>query len=80
MQYRYCFKALQCDKFISKFMRACDVGVVDVGVRVSISFISDKQLTNEEIEKVKEYLEKSKQSDELDKYLTGVELETVSLV
>jgi len=80
MQYKYIFSALQCDKFISKFMRACGVGVEDVGIGVQISFLSDKKLTNEQIKKTIEYLESSKDNKELEKYLTSVKLKRIELL
>lgn len=80
MQYKYIFSALQCDKFISKFMRACDVGVEDVGIGVQISFLSDKKLTDKQIKKTIEYLESSKDNKELEKYFTNVKLKSIELL
>lgn len=80
MQYKYIFSAIQCDKFISKFMRACDVGVDDVGIVVQISFLSNKQLTDEQVKKTIESFESSKDNKELEKYLTSVKLKSIELI
>lgn len=80
MQYKYIFSALQCDKFISKFVSACGVGVNDVGIGVQISFLSDKQLTDEQIKKTIECFESSKDNKELEKYLTSVKLKSIELL
>lgn len=80
MKYKYIFSALQCDKFISHFIRNADLGINDVGIKVVISFLSDKKLTDEEIEKTKKYLESSEQEKELKIYLTSIKLERVELL
>ena len=52
MKYRYFLSAFQCNRLYSNFMRSCDCGISDVGTRVEISFITDKEPTKENIEKI----------------------------
>ena len=49
-----------------------DCGITDVGVGISISFITDKEPTKENIEKIEKLLESSKKEKNLSSYYTNV--------
>lgn len=80
MKYRYYFSAIKCDKFICNFIRSADLGIDHIGLSVTISFSSDKELTDEEIEKTIKYIESSEKEKELKQYLTNVKLDRVELL
>lgn len=72
MKYKYFLSALQCNRLYSNFMRSCDCGISDVGTRVEISFITDKEPTKENIEKIEKLLESSKEEISLSSYYATV--------
>ena len=80
MKYKYVFSAIKCDKLMCNFMRSADLGIEHIGLSVAISFLSDKELTDEEIEKTIKYLESSKERKELEQYLASVKLDKVELL
>lgn len=47
-------------------------GISDVGINVEISFITDKEPTKENIEKIEKLLESSKDEKNLQSYYTNV--------
>ena len=47
-------------------------GIDDVGIRIEISFITDKEPIQENIEKIKKLLESSKEEKSLSSYYRGV--------
>lgn len=49
-----------------------DCGITDVGVGISISFITDKEPIKENIEKIEKLLESSKEEKNLSSYYTNV--------
>ena len=56
MSYKVYLDAIQCKRDISHFMRACDLGISDVGVPVNISFTTEQKPTDEYINKVADYV------------------------
>lgn len=72
MKYKYFLLALQCNRLYSNFMRSCGLGISDVGVYVEISFITDKEPTKENIEKIEKLLESSKEEKSLSSYYATV--------
>ena len=49
-------------------------GVSDIGINVEISFITDKEPTKENIEKIEKLLESSKEEKSLSSYYASVKL------
>lgn len=72
MKYRYYLNAIQCNRLYSNFMKSCDLGVEEVGVPVTISFITNKEPIKENIEKIEKLLESSKQEKKLESYYSIV--------
>lgn len=72
MQYKYYLSAIQCNRFCSNFMRSCDLGIEDVGVNIQISFITDKEPTKENTEKIEKLLNSSKEEKSLSSYYRNV--------
>ena len=72
MKYKYYLTALQCNRIYSFFMRNCGLGIEDVGVNTTISFITDKEPIKENIEKIEKLLESSKQEKSLSSYYRNV--------
>lgn len=80
MKYKVYLNALKCDRSISKFMQACDLGVTDVGVPVTISFTINEEPTQEIIQKLIDLHLKSKDEKSLTEYFTDVKLNRVELI
>jgi len=72
MMYKYYFKAIQCHKWYSNFMRACDLGIDDAGISVEISFVTDQKPTKENKEKIIKILEKTKEEKSLETCFVNV--------
>lgn len=77
--YKYFFSCLICDKFCSNFMRACQLGITDVGIKAIISFISDLEPNQNNIERIKNLLLSSKNA-KIDSYYANVSFESVEIV
>lgn len=80
MKYRYYLTAIQCNRLYSNCMRNCDLGIDEIGVSVQISFITDKQPNNENIEKIKKLLESTKNEKKLESYYTNVKFISAEIV
>ena len=80
MSYRVYLDAIQCKRDISYFMRACDLGISDVGVPVNISFTTEQKPTDEYINKVIETFKKTEDSKDLSYYLTCIKLNRIEVV
>ena len=80
MEYKLFFTALMCNRFCSKFMKMCDLGVEDVGVEVVISFITSEKPTKEYIDKIIKIHESTKDYKELEKYFANVKLDRIEVV
>lgn len=72
MEYKYYFSAIQGNRFYSNFMRACDLGIEDVGLQIEISFITDKEPTKENIDKIEKLLNSTKEEKSLSSYYRNV--------
>lgn len=72
MKYKYYLSAIQCNRFYSNFIKSCGLGIEDVGVNIQISFITDKEPTKENIEKIEKLLESSQQEKSLSSYYRNV--------
>ena len=68
MKYKYFFDVLQCNRFYSDFMRACDLDMNDVGIEGTVSFISDAEPTKETIKKIETLLDSTKDEKSLEYY------------
>lgn len=79
MKYKVYLDALQCDRFVSRFMRKCDLGIEDVGIPVIISFTLDKEPTKEVLDKIIKKHEETKEIDTFGHYLTSVKLNRVEI-
>ena len=79
-KYKYCFTALQCDRFYTKFMRACDLNIEDVGIQVKISFISDIEPTQENISKLEKIIEKTQNEKNLETYFRNVKCSSLKII
>lgn len=80
MKYKIHLDALMCDKKQSKFIRACDLGITDVGMQVRLSFYTDKEPTNEYIQKIIDLHLSTEKAKELDVYFANVKLNRIELV
>ena len=72
MKYKYYLTAIQCNRLYSNFMKSCGLGIEDVGVNIQISFITDKEPTKENIEKIEKLLESTKKEKSLEGYYRNV--------
>ncbi len=71
MWYKYYFSIIQCNRFFSDFMRACDLGgIEDVGVRAELSFTTKEKPTKEYIEMMENVINSTKENKELNYYYT----------
>ena len=61
-------------------MRACDLGIEDVGINVDISFVTDKKPTKKNIEKVIKIFEKTKEEKSLEAYFTNVKFVRAEII
>lgn len=80
MSYKIYLDAIQCKRDISYFMRACDLGISDVGVPVNISFTTEQKPTDEYINKLIETFKKTEDSKDLLYYLTCIKLNRIEVV
>lgn len=72
MKYKYFLSAIQCNRLYSDFMRICDLGIDSVGVRIEISFVTGKEPTKDNINKIEKLLESSKDEKSLSSYYANV--------
>ena len=72
MKYKYFLSAIQCNRLYSDFMRSCDLGIDSVGVRKEISFVTGKEPTKDNINKIEKLLESSKDEKSLSSYYADV--------
>lgn len=72
MKYKYFLSAIQCNRLYSDFMRSCDLGIDSVGVRIEISFVTGKEPTKDNINKIEKLLESSKDEKSLSSYYANV--------
>lgn len=72
MKYRYFLSALECDRFYSNFMKACDLGIEHVGIPIEISFVTDKKPTEANKNMIEKILEETIKNKKLDRYYTQV--------
>lgn len=79
MKYKIFLDALVCEKFISNFMKKCDVGVEDVGIKVQISFETETQPTQELIDEIIAKHEATKNDKTLCHYFSNVKLNRIEL-
>lgn len=80
MKYKYYLTAIQCNRLYSNFMRGLDLGIDDVGVNIQISFITDKEPTKENTDKIEKLLESSKEEKSLDSYYRNVKFQKAEIV
>lgn len=72
MKYKYYLSVLQCNRDYSDFMRAMDLGITDVGINMQMSFITDKEPNQENIEKIEKLLNSTQQEKSLKCYYRNV--------
>lgn len=80
MKYRYYLIAIQCNRLYSNFMKMCGLGIEDVGVNIQISFITDKEPTKENIDKVERLLNSTKEEKSLSSYFRNAKFMRVEVV
>ena len=80
MDYKIVLNAKMCDRFTSNFMKACDLGIENVGVPVKISITIENEPTEEIIEKIINQHLKTKENKLLDKYFDNISLDRIELV
>ena len=80
MKYKYFLTALQCNRWYSSFMRACDLGIDEVGVNKEISFVTDKKPTKQNIKQIEKLLESTKEQKSLECYFTNVKFNRAEIV
>lgn len=80
MKYKYYFRVIQCNRIYSNIMRNCDLGIDDIGVGGIVSFITDKEPTKENKEKLTEILMKAKENKDLQTYFAKVDFDRVEIV
>lgn len=78
--YKWHLSAIKCNRFYSDFMRACDLGVEDVGINVDISFVTDKKPTKKNVEKIIKIFEKTKEEKSLEAYFTNVKFVRAEII
>lgn len=79
-KYKVYLSAIKCNRFYSNFMRACDLGIDDVGVKVEISFIIEQEPTKEVIDKIIFAHEQAKYNRDLTEYFINVKLNRIELI
>lgn len=80
MKYKIYFDVIQCNRFYSNFMRACDLGgITDVGVKGVLSYVTTTEPTKEYIEKMTKVIESTKQEKSLEAYFVNVKLNRIEL-
>lgn len=80
MDYKIVLNATMCDRFTSNFMKACDLGIENVGVPVKISITIENEPTDEIIQKIIAQHLKTKENKSLDKYFDNISLNRIELV
>ena len=80
MMYKYYFTAIQCNRWYSNFIRVCGLGINEVGVNIEISFITDKEPTKQNTEKIEKLLESSKEEKSLSSYYRNVKFKKAEIV
>ena len=80
MKYKYYLSAIQCNRFYSNFIKSCGLGIEDVGVNIQISFITDKEPTKQNIEKIEKLLNSSQQEKSLTSYYRNVKFLKAEIV
>ena len=79
-KYKVYLSAIKCNRFYSNFMRACDLGIDDVGVKVEISFTIEQEPTKEVIDKIIFAHEQAKYNRDLTEYFINVKLNRIELI
>ena len=79
MKYRYFFRAVQCNRVYSDFIKSCDLGISEIGVNIGISFVTDKEPTKENIKKIEDLLNSTKDEKSLSSYYTNVKCDRVEM-
>lgn len=79
-KYKVYLSAIKCNRFYSNFMRACDLGIDDVGVKVEISFIIEQEPTKEVIDKIIFAHEQAKYNRDLTEYFINVKLNRIEVI
>lgn len=80
MKYKVYLDAVQCDRACCNFIRACDLGISEYGVPVRISFLIDKEPTQDVIQKIIDVHLKSKEKKDLKTYLVNVKLNRIECI
>ena len=80
MKYKLFFTAFMCDRLCGKFMKVCDLGVENVGVKVNMFFTTTTKPTKEYIDDKIKILESTKQYEKLEKYFANVKLDRIEVV
>ena len=79
-KYKVYLSAIKCNRFYSNFMRACDLGIDDIGVRVEISFTMEQEPTKEIIGKIIFVHEQAKYNRDLTEYFINVKLNRIEVI
>ena len=79
-KYKIYLSAIKCNRFYSNFMRACDLGIDDIGVKVEISFTIEQELTKEVIDKIIFAHEQAKYNRDLTEYFINVKLNRIEVI
>lgn len=79
-KYKVYLSAIKCNRFYSNFMRACDLGIDDIGVRVEISFTIEQEPTKEVIDKIIFAHEQAKYNKDLEEYFVNVKLNRIEVI
>ena len=79
-QYKYYFDVILCDKMLCAFIRGCDLGIDEYGTKGEVSFISDAEPTQENIDKIISILYQAKYEKSLNMYYGNITLNRVEVV
>lgn len=79
-KYKIYLSAIKCNRFYSNFMRACDLGINDIGVKVEISFTIEQEPTKEVIDKIIFAHEQAKYNRDLTEYFINVKLNRIEVI
>ena len=79
-QYKYYFDVILCDKTLCSFIRGCDLGIEEYGTKGEVSFISDAEPTQENIDKIINALNQAKYEKSLNIYYGNITLNRVEVV
>ena len=79
-QYKYYFDVILCDKTLCSFIRGCDLGIEEYGTSGTVSFVTNTEPTQENIDKIINVLYQAKYEKSLNMYYGNIALNRVEVV